>query len=52
MIDSNAHRTDELDGISWGVAQARRAWVEAPVVANTWPRADFLTWCGGKPERV
>ena len=27
-IDSDAHRTEELAGIGWGVAQARRAWVE------------------------
>ena len=30
-IDSDAHRTDELAGIAWGVAQARRAWVEPAV---------------------
>ncbi len=51
-IDSDAHRTDELAGIRWGVAQARRAWVGPQVVANTWSRADLLAWCAAKPERV
>ena len=51
-IDSDAHRVEELAGISWGVAQARRAWVEPGTVANTWCRADLLAWVAGKPERV
>ena len=50
-IDSDAHRTNELAGIEWGVAQARRAWVEARVVGNTWSRADLLAWCAGKRDR-
>ncbi len=51
-IDSDAHRTDELAGIAWGVAQARRAWVEPSSVANTWPRDRLLAWVAGKPERA
>jgi DNA polymerase (family 10) len=51
-IDSDAHRTEELAGIAWGVAQARRAWVEPAVVANTWSRQALLAWVAGKPERV
>jgi len=51
-IDSDAHRTEELGGIAWGVAQARRAWVEPAVVANTWPRDELLAWVAGKPGRV
>ncbi len=51
-IDSDAHRTDELAGIRWGVAQARRAWIEPADVANTWSRADLLAWCAAKPERL
>ncbi len=51
-IDSDAHRTEELAGIGWGVAQARRAWVEPAVVANTWPREALLAWVAGKPGRV
>ena len=51
-IDSDAHRTEELAGIRWGVAQARRAWVEPDVVANTWSRARLLDWVAGTPGRV
>jgi DNA polymerase (family 10) len=51
-IDSDAHRTEELAGIRWGVAQARRAWVEPAVVANTWSRDALLAWVTAKPGRV
>jgi DNA polymerase (family 10) len=51
-IDSDAHRVEELAGVRWGVAQARRAWVEPALVATTWPRADLLAWCAMKPARV
>ena len=48
-IDSDAHDWDELDDVRWGISQARRAWVEAPTVVNTWSRADLLAWAAGKP---
>ncbi len=51
-IDSDAHRTEELAGIAWGVTQARRAWVGPADVANTWPRDELLAWVAGKPGRV
>ena len=51
-IDSDAHDWDELDDVRWGISQARRAWIEAPTVVNTWPRADLLAWAAGKPGRV
>ncbi|HYN48826.1 MAG TPA: DNA polymerase/3'-5' exonuclease PolX [Candidatus Nanopelagicales bacterium] len=51
-IDSDAHRTEELAGIAWGVAQARRAWVEPAVVANTWSRGSLLAWVAGKAARI
>jgi DNA polymerase (family 10) len=51
-VDSDAHRTEELAGIAWGVAQARRAWVEPAVVANTWPRDQLLAWVAGKAGRI
>ena len=46
-IDSDAHRVEELAGIAWGVAQARRAWVGPGSVANTWSRDALLAWVGG-----
>ena len=51
-IDSDAHKTAELDYVRWGVSQARRAWVEPGVVLNTWSRARLLDWVAGKPGRV
>jgi len=35
VIDSDAHRTDTLANMRWGVATARRAWLTAGDVANT-----------------
>jgi DNA polymerase (family 10) len=51
-IDSDAHRTEELDNLRWGTAMARRAWLEPGRVMNTRSRAELLTWVGGKPERA
>ena len=51
-IDSDAHKTAELDYVRWGISQARRAWVEPPVVLNTRSRADLLAWVAAKPDRV
>ncbi len=51
-IDSDAHRTEELAYVRWGVDQARRAWVQARDVVNTRPRDELLTWLAGKPSRV
>jgi DNA polymerase (family X) len=51
-IDSDAHKTAELDDVRWGVSQARRGWVGPDVVVNTRSRAQLLAWAGGKGERV
>jgi DNA polymerase (family 10) len=51
-IDSDAHRTEELDDVRWAVSQARRGWVEPASVVNTRSRADLLAWARSKPERV
>jgi DNA polymerase (family 10) len=51
-IDSDAHRIQELDFLRWGVAQARRGWVEPASVLNTRSRADLLEWVGGKAARL
>jgi len=37
LIDSDAHRTSTLANMRWGVATARRGWLEAADVANTRP---------------
>jgi DNA polymerase (family 10) len=51
-IDSDAHNTRELDYVRWGIAQARRAWIEPRHVLNTRSRAELLEWVAAKPARV
>jgi DNA polymerase (family 10) len=51
-IDSDAHKTAELDFVRWGVSQARRAWVEPANVLNTRSRDELLAWVRAKPGRV
>ncbi len=35
VIDSDAHRTETLQNMRWGIATARRAWLTKEDVANT-----------------
>ena len=48
VVSTDAHHTTEYDDIRWGVANARRGWVDAARVANTWPLARFLEWVDAK----
>jgi DNA polymerase (family 10) len=41
-ISTDAHTAQDLDGMRWGLAQARRGWLEAPDVLNTLPLAKLL----------
>lgn len=41
VINTDAHGTDTLDNIAYGIATARRAWLAAADVANTRGWADF-----------
>jgi DNA polymerase (family X) len=41
VIDSDAHRTDTLRNMRWGIATARRGWLTAEQVANTRPWAQL-----------
>jgi DNA polymerase (family 10) len=51
-VDSDAHNLGELDNVRWGIAMARRAWVEPSIVLNTWPREELLAWVAGKAARI
>jgi DNA polymerase (family X) len=42
VIDSDAHYLHEFDNLGWGVAMARRAWLEPADVVNTLPLDEFL----------
>ncbi|MEY2515534.1 MAG: polymerase, partial [bacterium] len=41
LIDSDAHGADTMHHVRWGVATARRAWLEPEHVANTRPWPQF-----------
>ena len=43
-IGSDAHSTAQLDQICYGVFQARRGWIEARSVINTWPWIKVNRW--------
>ena len=51
-VDSDAHNLGELDNVRWGIAMARRAWVEPRIVMNTWPRERLRDWVAAKGERL
>jgi DNA polymerase (family 10) len=43
-IDSDAHSAAQLEQIRYGVFQARRGWVEAHSVINTWTWSKLSRW--------
>jgi DNA polymerase (family 10) len=43
-IDTDAHAADQMDLMSYGVLTARRGWIEAKSVINTWPVERFIEW--------
>jgi DNA polymerase (family 10) len=50
VVDTDAHATEELDQMRYGITQLRRAWLTAGDVLNTAPTADaFLAQLRAKP---
>ncbi len=43
-INTDAHAESDFDLLHFGVTTARRGWVEAEAVINTWPLARLLQW--------
>jgi DNA polymerase (family 10) len=43
-INTDAHSDTDMDLMHFGVSSARRAWVEAESVVNTWSVQKLLTW--------
>ncbi len=43
VIDSDAHRTETLANMRWGVATARRAWLTTDQIVNTRPWDELIT---------
>ncbi len=46
-INTDAHAESDLDLLHFGVSTARRGWVQAGHVLNTWDRESLLTWLKG-----
>jgi DNA polymerase (family 10) len=53
VIDSDAHRTETLKNMRWGIATARRAWLTRADVANTrtWAQLQRLRKRGRRAKR-
>jgi len=50
-INSDAHSAAQLELIRFGVYQARRGWVDALSVVNTWTWSKLSRWLGGRRKR-
>jgi DNA polymerase (family 10) len=50
-IGTDTHVLDHLGHMELGVATARRGWVEAPGVINTWPARTLRAWLDGHRAR-
>jgi DNA polymerase (family X) len=44
VIDTDAHEVSQMENMRYGVAVARRGWVEAKNVVNTYQFKDFAKW--------
>ncbi|MFN8372242.1 MAG: DNA polymerase/3'-5' exonuclease PolX [Anaerolineae bacterium] len=47
-INTDAHDEDHMDFMPYGVMTARRGWVEAPSVINTWSLQRFIEWTASR----
>ncbi len=43
-IDTDAHSAADMDNLRYGVMTARRGWVSAPAVLNTWTPEHLIEW--------
>jgi DNA polymerase (family 10) len=43
-VDTDAHSPRHFAALRFGIAQARRAWLPADAVINTWPLERILAW--------
>ncbi len=47
-INTDAHSASDMDMLHFGIATARRAWVEAPSVINTWDAQHLTAWLAAR----
>jgi DNA polymerase (family 10) len=50
-INTDGHSEADLDLLFYGVATARRAWLEAKDVINAWPKKKLLDWLDKRHRR-
>ncbi len=51
-IDTDAHLTTELGNIRYGLAMARRGWLEPQNILNAMPLDDLLSWLSQRRARA
>jgi DNA polymerase (family 10) len=44
VISTDAHSTDQLEFMRFGIGVARRGWCEAPNILNTRPLSEIITY--------
>ncbi len=44
IINTDAHRIEQMDNMKFGVAVARRGWAEKKDIVNSWNWTDFAKW--------
>lgn len=44
IINTDAHMTEQMDNMRFGVAVARRGWAEKMDIVNTWDWTEFKNW--------
>lgn len=49
-INTDAHSHSDLELLHFGVATARRAWVEPQHVLNTWPTGHLIAWLNARGQ--
>lgn len=49
-INTDAHSAEGLDMMAYGIANARRGWISAENVINTWPTERLLDWLKTRDE--
>ena len=44
IIDTDAHRVDQMDNMGFGVSVAKRGWAEKKDIVNAWNWTEFTSW--------
>lgn len=47
-VNTDAHTASDMDMLQFGIATARRGWVEVPTVINTWKTDSLLSWLAAR----